>query len=90
MILCAWNFYHYRVCDFAYMWFQRFLGLGDVYQIGRWCLQWNIVMDDDIGGVGLGVCPKREWKDDGEWFADPEHHWQTSNLVKCVVSTAAP
>ncbi len=29
------------------------LGLGDVYQIdiGR-CLQWNIVMDDDIGGWG--------------------------------------
>ncbi len=26
---------------------------------------------------------------DGEWFTDPEHHWQ-SNLVKCVVSTATP
>ncbi len=27
------------------------LGLGDVYQIGIGrCLQWNIVMDDDIGG----------------------------------------
>ncbi len=25
--------------------------------IGR-CLQWNIVMDDGIGGAGLGVCPK--------------------------------
>ncbi len=29
------------------------LGLGDVYQIGiRRCLQWNIVMDDDIRGRG--------------------------------------
>ncbi len=28
-------------------------------------------------------------EDDGEWFTDPEHHWQASNLVKCVVSTAA-
>ncbi len=27
---------------------------------------------------------------DDELFTDPEHHWQTSNLVKCVVSTAAP
>ncbi len=32
-------------------WFH--VGLGDVYQIviGR-CLQWNIVMDDDIVGWG--------------------------------------
>ncbi len=29
-------------------------------------------------------------EDDGEWFTDPEHHWQASDLVKCVVSTAAP
>ncbi len=29
-------------------------------------------------------------EDDGEWFADPQHDWQTSNLVKSVVSTAAP
>ncbi len=37
------------------------IGLGDVYQIGIGrCLQWNIVMDDDIGGAGLGACPKRE------------------------------
>ncbi len=37
------------------------LGLSDVYQIGIGrCLQWNIVMDDDIGGAGLGACPKRE------------------------------
>ncbi len=28
-------------------------------------------------------------ENDGEWFADPEHHWQ-SNIVKCVVSTATP
>ncbi len=29
------------------------IGLGDVYQIGIGrCLQWNIVMDDDIGGRG--------------------------------------
>ncbi len=28
-------------------------------------------------------------EDDGEWFTDPEHHWQASVLVKCVVSTAA-
>ncbi len=27
-------------------------------------------------------------EDDGEWFTDPEHHWQASDLVKCVVSTA--
>ncbi len=27
-------------------------------------------------------------EDDGEWFIDPEHHWQASDLVKCVVSTA--
>ncbi len=40
--------------------FTHTLGLGDVYQIdiGR-CLQWNIVMDDDIGGWGKGVS-KRE------------------------------
>ncbi len=32
-------------------WYQ--LGLGDVYQIGiRRCLQWNIMMDDDMGGGG--------------------------------------
>ncbi len=31
----------------------RQLGLGDVYQIGiRRCLQWNIVMDNAIGGWG--------------------------------------
>ncbi len=29
-------------------------------------------------------------EDDGQWFTDPEHHWQASDLVKCVVSTAAP
>ncbi len=29
-------------------------------------------------------------EDDGEWFTDPEHHWLESDLVKCVVSTAAP
>ncbi len=29
-------------------------------------------------------------EDDGEWFTDSEHHWQASDLVKCVVSTAAP
>ncbi len=29
-------------------------------------------------------------EDDGEWFTDPEHHWQASDLVKYVVSTAAP
>ncbi len=29
-------------------------------------------------------------EDDGELFTDPEHHWQASDLVKCVVSTAAP
>ncbi len=29
-------------------------------------------------------------EDDGEWFTDPEHHWQASDLVKCVVSTGAP
>ncbi len=30
------------------------LGLGDVYKIGiGWCLQWNITMDDDIGGGGV-------------------------------------
>ncbi len=28
-------------------------------------------------------------EDDGEWFTDPEHHWQASDLVKCVGSTAA-
>ncbi len=29
------------------------IGLGDVYQIGIGrCLQWNIVMEDDIGGRG--------------------------------------
>ncbi len=28
-------------------------------------------------------------EDDGEWFTDPEHHWQAADLVKCVVSTAA-
>ncbi len=26
-------------------------------------------------------------EDDGKWFTDPEHHWQASDLVKCVVST---
>ncbi len=26
-------------------------------------------------------------EDGGEWFTDPEHHWQASDLVKCVVST---
>ncbi len=31
----------------------RLLGLGDVYQIGIGrCLQWNIVMNDDIGRAG--------------------------------------
>ncbi len=29
-------------------------------------------------------------EDDGELFTDPEHHWQESEIVKCVVSTAAP
>ncbi len=29
-------------------------------------------------------------EDDGEWFTDPENHWQASDLVKYVVSTAAP
>ncbi len=29
-------------------------------------------------------------RDDGEWFTDPEQHWQASDLVKCVVSTVAP
>ncbi len=29
-------------------------------------------------------------EDIGEWFTDPEHLWQLSDLVKCVVSTAAP
>ncbi len=29
-------------------------------------------------------------EDDGEWFTDAEHHWQAYDLVKCVVSTAAP
>ncbi len=28
-------------------------------------------------------------EDDGEWFADPEHHWQ-SNVVNCVVSRLLP
>ncbi len=29
------------------------VGLGDVYKIGIWrCLQWNIAMDNDIGGRG--------------------------------------
>ncbi len=29
-------------------------------------------------------------EDDGEWFTDPDYHWQASDLVKCEVSTAAP
>ncbi len=33
-----------------------YLGLDDVYQIGiRRCLQWNIMMDDGIGGGVRGV-----------------------------------
>ncbi len=37
------------------------MGLGEVFQIGiGQCLQWNIVMDDDIEGAGLGVSPKRK------------------------------
>ncbi len=28
-------------------------------------------------------------EDDGERFTDPEQRWQASDLVKCVVSTAA-
>ncbi len=36
------------------------LGLGDTYKIGIGrCLQWNIAMDDDIGGRGeLGGVPE--------------------------------
>ncbi len=29
----------------------------------------------------------RRDEDDGEWFTDPEHHWQVFDLMKCVVST---
>ncbi len=28
-------------------------------------------------------------EDDDEWFTDPEYHWQASDLVKCLVRTAA-
>ncbi len=35
------------------------LGLGDVYQIGIGrCLEWNIVMDDDIGRGGVRGVPQ--------------------------------
>ncbi len=38
------------VCVYIYIYI---LELGDVNQIGIGrCLQWNIVMDDDIGGRG--------------------------------------
>ncbi len=41
---------------FVWSWRSRTIGLGDVYQIGIGrCLQWNIVMDDDIGGGVRGV-----------------------------------
>ncbi len=29
----------------------------------------------------------RRDEDDGEWFTDPEHHWQAFDLMKCVVIT---